>query len=209
MTQPLGSNPRSPPILERRASESDDGSDTAGFMLFDTILAFDHAKTSHPYHRERNASRPMTTWKRSTSLRARRLAFSSESWSARCRAARPSDRTRSRVPVPISAATSSSEPSAKRRNRSRRVTSIKSCCRSGSMQPSKRLRSPCTGPCVTSTRRRTCISFEWVSLSIVGSSPEMLVRVEGRRVETHPIAGTRPRGRGDEDDLRLAEEAEA
>jgi anthranilate synthase component 1 len=43
-------------------------------------------------------------------------------------------------------------------------------------------------------------------LSVVGSSPEMLVRVEGRRVETHPIAGTRPRGRADEDDLRLAEE---
>ncbi len=43
-------------------------------------------------------------------------------------------------------------------------------------------------------------------LSIVGSSPEMLVRVEGRRVETHPIAGTRPRGRSEEDDLRLAEE---
>jgi anthranilate synthase component 1 len=43
-------------------------------------------------------------------------------------------------------------------------------------------------------------------LAIVGSSPEMLVRVEGRRVETHPIAGTRPRGTNDEDDLRLAEE---
>ncbi len=42
--------------------------------------------------------------------------------------------------------------------------------------------------------------------TIVGSSPEMLVRVEGRRVETHPIAGTRPRGRTDEEDLRLAEE---
>jgi len=42
--------------------------------------------------------------------------------------------------------------------------------------------------------------------SIVGSSPEMLVRVEGRRVETHPIAGTRPRGRSEEEDLRLAEE---
>jgi anthranilate synthase component I len=42
--------------------------------------------------------------------------------------------------------------------------------------------------------------------SIVGSSPEMLVRVEGRRVETHPIAGTRPRGRTEEEDLRLAEE---
>jgi anthranilate synthase component I len=43
-------------------------------------------------------------------------------------------------------------------------------------------------------------------LAIVGSSPEMLVRVEGRRVETHPIAGTRPRGANDEDDLRLGEE---
>src|SRR5256714_3308567 len=42
--------------------------------------------------------------------------------------------------------------------------------------------------------------------SIVGSSPEMLVRVEGRRVETHPIAGTRPRGRNEEEDQRLAEE---
>ena len=42
--------------------------------------------------------------------------------------------------------------------------------------------------------------------SIVGSSPEMLVRVEGRRVETHPIAGTRPRGRNEEEDLRMAEE---
>jgi anthranilate synthase component I len=43
-------------------------------------------------------------------------------------------------------------------------------------------------------------------LAIVGSSPEMLVRVEGRRVETHPIAGTRPRGAGEDEDLRLAEE---
>jgi anthranilate synthase component 1 len=43
-------------------------------------------------------------------------------------------------------------------------------------------------------------------LAIVGSSPEMLVRVEGRKAETHPIAGTRPRGASDEEDLRLAEE---
>jgi anthranilate synthase component 1 len=43
-------------------------------------------------------------------------------------------------------------------------------------------------------------------LAIVGSSPEMLVRVEGRKAETHPIAGTRPRGANDEEDLRLAEE---
>ncbi len=42
--------------------------------------------------------------------------------------------------------------------------------------------------------------------SIVGSSPEMLVRVEGRHVVTHPIAGTRPRGKNEDEDMRLAEE---
>lgn len=42
--------------------------------------------------------------------------------------------------------------------------------------------------------------------SIVGSSPEMLVRVEGRHAVTHPIAGTRPRGGTDEEDRRLADE---
>nr|WP_084385991.1 anthranilate synthase component I family protein [Methanoculleus horonobensis] len=41
---------------------------------------------------------------------------------------------------------------------------------------------------------------------VAGSSPEMLVRVEGGRVTTVPIAGTRPRGRTPaEDDLLAAE----
>src|SRR3954470_22372264 len=43
-------------------------------------------------------------------------------------------------------------------------------------------------------------------VSVVGSSPEMLVRVEGSHVETHPIAGTRRRGKTGEEDQRLAEE---
>jgi anthranilate synthase component 1 len=42
--------------------------------------------------------------------------------------------------------------------------------------------------------------------AIVGASPEMLVRVEGRHVETHPIAGTRRRGATPEEDQRLADE---
>jgi len=41
---------------------------------------------------------------------------------------------------------------------------------------------------------------------VIGASPEVLVRKEGRRVEVRPIAGTRPRGAGIEDDQRLAEE---
>jgi anthranilate synthase component I len=41
---------------------------------------------------------------------------------------------------------------------------------------------------------------------LVGASPEILVRVEGDRVTLRPLAGTRPRGRTEEEDARLAAE---
>lgn len=41
---------------------------------------------------------------------------------------------------------------------------------------------------------------------IVGTSPELLVRVEEERVETRPIAGTRPRGQTPEEDAELEQE---
>ena len=40
--------------------------------------------------------------------------------------------------------------------------------------------------------------------SVVGASPELLVRVEGDRMTTHPIAGTRPRGATPAEDAQLA-----
>lgn len=46
-------------------------------------------------------------------------------------------------------------------------------------------------------------------LQLVGSSPEMLVRVENGRVETHPIAGTRPRDPNPAVDEALAQELRA
>ena len=42
--------------------------------------------------------------------------------------------------------------------------------------------------------------------AVAGASPEMLVRVEGRRAETRPIAGTRPRGETPEQDEALGRE---
>ena len=42
---------------------------------------------------------------------------------------------------------------------------------------------------------------QWRGTAVVSSSPERLVRVEGRRVDTRPIAGTRPRSRRPGDDL--------
>ena len=41
-------------------------------------------------------------------------------------------------------------------------------------------------------------------VALVGSSPEMLVRCEDGVISTRPIAGTRPRGKSEEEDKRLA-----
>ncbi len=46
-------------------------------------------------------------------------------------------------------------------------------------------------------------------LKVVGSSPEILVRLEGDRIDLRPIAGTRPRGATEEEDRQLAEELRA
>ncbi len=42
--------------------------------------------------------------------------------------------------------------------------------------------------------------------TLIGSSPEILVRLEEGRVEVRPIAGTRPRGRTETEDFALAED---
>ncbi len=52
----------------------------------------------------------------------------------------------------------------------------------------------------------TLESPEGGTYSIVGSSPEALVKVQGRRVYMHPIAGSKPRGETPERDSELADE---
>ena len=42
--------------------------------------------------------------------------------------------------------------------------------------------------------------------TLVGSSPEVMVRLTGSRVELRPIAGTRPRGATEQEDRQLADE---
>jgi len=46
-------------------------------------------------------------------------------------------------------------------------------------------------------------------LHVLGSSPEMLVRVTGRKLEYRPIAGTHPRGRDEAEDARLEQQMKA
>jgi anthranilate synthase component 1 len=47
------------------------------------------------------------------------------------------------------------------------------------------------------------------SFEVVGASPELLLQVEGDRMTTHPIAGTRPRGADAKEDELLAEQLQA
>jgi anthranilate synthase component I len=47
--------------------------------------------------------------------------------------------------------------------------------------------------------------LDFGDFQIAGASPEPLVKVIGRRVETRPIAGTYPRGASDDEDRRRAE----
>ena len=47
------------------------------------------------------------------------------------------------------------------------------------------------------------------SFEVVGASPELLLQVEGERMTTHPIAGTRPRGATPKEDELLAEQLQA
>jgi anthranilate synthase component 1 len=44
------------------------------------------------------------------------------------------------------------------------------------------------------------------SFEVVGASPELLLQVEGDKLTTHPIAGTRPRGKDAREDELLAEQ---
>ena len=48
--------------------------------------------------------------------------------------------------------------------------------------------------------------LEFKDVTLVGSSPELLVRCEDGVVETRPIAGTRPRGKTEGEDLKLEKE---
>ena len=48
------------------------------------------------------------------------------------------------------------------------------------------------------------INFD--DMSIVSASPERLIKINGKYIETRPIAGTRPRGRSSQNDIALSKE---
>lgn len=78
---------------------------------------------------------------------------------------------------------------------------------------SQRLSIACEAPPLNVYRALRCLNpspymyyLDLDDFHIVGSSPEILVRLEEQKVTVRPIAGTRPRGRDEAEDLALEQE---
>ncbi len=193
-----------PVALQQTEALSDALADEAGFMMFDTVLAFDHVR--HRILIVANARvTPDDDLESLYQFACARIAFLE----------RELARELSRAPA------GAHPPIEVRSNLSRErfldmVRRAKEYIAAGDIYQvvlSQRFEAEVSADPFTVYRalRRVNPSpymyfLRMGGASIVGSSPEMLVRVEGRRAQTHPIAGTRPRGRNEEEDLRLAEE---
>ena len=163
-------------------------------MVFDTVLAFDHVKHRILIIANARVTAGRGPARRSTSSPARRSSSSSASSSAACRS-----RARGGGAAPRGA----------RRTRRARpfesgVRTIQEHIAAGEIYQavlSQRFEADVDAPPFDVYRALRHVNpspymyfIRMGGLAIIGASPEMLVRVEGRHVETHPIAGTRPRG---------------
>ncbi len=197
------------PALEeawQQAGWSGDGAgeDDAGFMLFDTVLAFDHVK-----HRILVIANARVTADEDLSalyqFACAKIDFLERELE---RGLSQPERTTAAAPAVSSNLTQEQFADG--------VRTIKEHISAGDIYQavlSQRFEADVTAEPFTVYRALRHVNpspymyfMRMGKLAIVGSSPEMLVRVEGRRIETHPIAGTRPRGSNEQEDLRLAEE---
>jgi anthranilate synthase component 1 len=191
------------PVLGDLGTASD-GADTAGFMLFDTVLAFDHAR-----HRILIIANARITadddLESLYQFACAKIGFLE----------RELERTLSHAP-PQPASELQLVSNYTREAFEAHVRTAKEHIAAGDIYQvvlSQRFESRVGAEPFTVYRALRHINpspymyfIRMGAVSVVGSSPEMLVRVEGSRVETHPIAGTRPRGQNEEEDTRLAEE---
>jgi anthranilate synthase component 1 len=190
---------------ERAAwSRADRGEDEAGFMLFDTVLAFDHVK-----HRILIIANARVTADEDLQalyqFACAKILFLE----------RELERGLSQ-PEPAHSAAPEVRSNVTKETFESGVRTIKEHIAAGDIYQavlSQRFETDITADPFTVYRALRHVNpspymyfIRMGGLAIVGSSPEMLVRVEGRHAETHPIAGTRPRGTNEEEDLRLAEE---
>jgi anthranilate synthase component 1 len=187
-----------------KLQDTHESQDEAGFMLFDTVLAFDHVR-----HRILIIANARITGDEDLQslyqFACAKIAF----------VERELERTLSRSPQP-SASGLDVTSNVSQDEFERMVRTAKEYIAAGDIYQvvlSQRFEAKLDADPFTVYRALRHVNpspymyfLRIGDRSIVGSSPEMLVRVEGHKVQTHPIAGTRPRGKNDEEDMRLAEE---
>jgi anthranilate synthase component 1 len=184
--------------------KSDDGADQAGFMVFDTVLAFDHVQ-----HRILIIANARITADDDLESLYQFACAKIQFLERELERGLSHDRSAGGAPLDI-------RSSYTREGFEAHVRAAKEHIAAGDIYQvvlSQRFEADVAVEPFTVYRALRHVNpspymyfIRMGGVSVVGSSPEMLVRVEGSRVETHPIAGTRPRGRTDEEDMRLAEE---
>jgi len=192
------------PSVARAGSGDDSGREAAGFMVFDTVLAFDHVK--HRILAISNARvRPGEDLRSLYEFAVAKIDFLE----------RELDRNLSR------GARRDGAPLALEANQIQdafesSVRTIQEHIAAGDVYQaviSQRFDARTSAPPFDVYRALRHVNpspymffIRMGGQSIIGASPEMLVRVEGTHVETHPIAGTRRRGATPEEDQLLADE---
>jgi len=185
--------------------KKEDEKDDAGFMLFDTVLAFDHVK-----HRILIIANARVTADEDLSalyqFACAKIQFLE----------RELERGLSSAPRPAPRTAPELRSNQTRETYEAGVRTIKERIAAGDIYQavlSHRFDADVTAEPLTIYRALRHVNpspymffIRMGKFAIVGASPEMLVRVEGRNAVMHPIAGTRPRGRNEEEDLRLADE---
>ena len=200
------------------------GVPTAAFIETDLVLVFDHLTHTLSAIASLHTEAPdlegryRIAERRSSRRSSGRPARARPSWPAAAAAdgtaaaARPS-----RSPAGsrrASGATSTSTPSRSPRTRSRPARRSRSCSPGASRstcRPDPATGAPLDGIGLYRALRRVNPSpylffVRTPTFEVVGASPELLLQVEGDRLTTHPIAGTRPRGADAREDALLAEQ---
>ena len=178
--------------------------DQAGFMVFDTVLAFDHVK--HRILAISNARvRPGESLRSLYEFAVAKIDFLEQELD------RNLSRSARREAAPLTIASNQTQEAFEAS-----VRKIQDHIAAGDVYQavvSQRFETETAAPAFDVYRALRHVNpspymffIRMGGQSIIGASPEMLVRVEGTHVETHPIAGTRRRGTTPDEDMQLGDE---
>jgi anthranilate synthase component I len=193
-----------PSVARSGSDEAPSDRDQAGFMVFDTVLAFDHVK--HRILAISNARvRPGESLRSLYEFAVAKIDFLEQELD------RNLSRSARREAAPLKIASNQTQDAFEAS-----VVKIQEHIAAGDVYQavvSQRFETTTAAPPFDVYRALRHVNpspymffIRMGGQSIIGASPEMLVRVEGTHVETHPIAGTRRRGTTPDEDVRLADE---